>query len=54
MVLSVDQIATVLPDDNYHPNQVAVIRLKDGSWVRTNYKHNVDSLYDLIRESERD
>ncbi len=53
MVLAVDQIATVVPDDKYHPNQVAVIWLKDGSRVRTNYKHNVGSLYDLIRESEK-
>jgi hypothetical protein len=50
-IIAVDQIVQVGEYDKYHPNEYALITLKDGRTIKTSFRHNVESIGGDIAEA---
>lgn len=50
--VAIDEIASFGPDDKYRPNEVARLRPKDGTLVRTSWRHSFESIYQEIHAGE--
>ncbi len=53
LIIAVDQIVQVSEYDKYHPDQNALVTLKDGRTIKTSWRHNVDSISEEIIEASQ-
>ena len=47
-IVNLDEVVTITADDRYHPNQCARIYLKDGTSIKTDHTHSVESLWEAM------
>lgn len=52
--VAIDQIASFTAEDKYHPNEVVRVMLKDGTSLRTSWRHSADSVAKAIEEATDD
>ena len=48
VIVNLDDVVTITADDPYRPAQCARIHLRDGTSIKTDHNHSVESLWEAM------